>query len=148
MKPQPKPKPRKQFDDYASAAAPPGGDQSEQRNRWLCEAAGCICAGNISGICRFHWHRDAKQWPAMTQRLRDCEWLLKIVKFVRHESHDIDHGRISDRIAKAVQGRAPELAMQDRETLAQWANRADAWIEKGVSVQQRLEEREEEPCPL
>lgn len=103
-----------------------------------CLANNCPCAGNISEsrggdwMCRFHFGLSANLWPAMTERLNDCLWLLKIVKWIREEGHDHANDRITQRVAKAVDN-VPELKPKDGEHPTAWARRAEGWISRPVS---------------
>lgn len=141
------PKARQHFDDYATAAAMPGSAYAEpERSKWHCSADGCMCSVIYAEAkaCRFHWRLDSQLWPAMTQRLREVEWMLKLLAWVRGIGNgDTRYRDGHERILKTLQHRdAMDIAPKTGENLALWVHRADKWIEAPIMKMKKLVQEE------
>lgn len=98
-----------------------------------CEANGCICRGPLDGVCRFHYGTSKENWPGITQRLKDNEWVLVITKWIRNEGHLMTHKDILERLKTSHKfNDCEELRPTEDELPAKWIIRAESWILRGI----------------
>lgn len=122
------------------------GGSPNDPNRFRCDADDCPCTGGGSpSVCHFHYGLQQDLWPAMTARLRECDWLLRLCRWVRDNDPSYSHPDMRQRIPKwRGMSDHPELTPQAGESPKAWIYRAHGWIKSPISkqAQQRWQEKQ------
>lgn len=110
-------------------AETPQDDAPPAARTWRCMCHGCpvtagIDAGNGETICRFHHGAPASQWPAITDRLREREWMVKAADYCA--AGDVKAGWFDRATAAANRAGRPDLAPTHNRKTAAGVTRDDA----------------------
>lgn len=110
----------------AEEAAGFDGRQQPGTDPTACAAHGCPLRGTIdlggSGryLCHGHAHAGLERWPAITQAIRQHEWMLRIVRDVKAAGSRDTQWRKAAMLAWAVE---PDMAPHAQETQALYVAR-------------------------
>ena len=128
----------------AEEAAGFDGQQQPATDPGACTAHGCPLRGSVDVDntgrfqCHCHAHATIDRWPAITQRIRSHDWMLRIIRDVKAAgSRDMQWRKVA-MLAWAIE---PEMAPDANETQALYVARLLQDFEHRVGA------REHKPGP-
>lgn len=128
----------------AEEAAGFDGQQQPATDPGACTAHGCPLRGSVDVgntgrfQCHCHAHATIDRWPAITQRIRSHDWMLRIIRDVKAAgSRDMQWRKVA-MLAWAIE---PEMAPDANETQALYVARLLQDFEHRVGA------REHKPGP-